>query len=108
MALSNIFREPRREIIETLVGVGVIILGACLVFYPDYRFGLWFNAHCVSDSSGPHDVLGIGLGMFFGLGAPILGFLVLTLIAVAIHAVGESLCDALDRRGLRLRPTQRW
>ena len=37
MALSNIFREPRREITETLVGVGVVILPV----YVNYRLGAW-------------------------------------------------------------------
>ena len=37
MALSNIFREPRREIVETIVGL--ITVGAFM--YVDYKFSCW-------------------------------------------------------------------
>ena len=39
MALSNMLREPRREIIETVVGFGAVVLALGL----DYGFALWLE-----------------------------------------------------------------
>lgn len=54
MALSNILREPRREIIETLVGIAIFIIPV----YLDYRFGLWFE----KATGGPRGAWGPGHG----------------------------------------------
>lgn len=89
MALNNIFREPRREITETIVG-GVII-GACLG--GDYLLGRW-----IADQLG-HD-LPVAIGMLLGAIAATLAVLGLFLA----HWLGEDICDRLEDRGIRLRP----
>lgn len=91
MALTNIFREPRREITEFVVGIAVV--GAIGV--PDYYFATWFEAV----SNGCPWPLGMIIGAAAGL--------CLVLAAIATHALGEGICDTLDRRGLRLRPANR-
>lgn len=95
MALSNIFREPRREITESIVGIVLVglLLGA------DYRFATWFEVATGGDGKGcPWPI-----GLIFGAGAAF--FLVIA--AVATHQIGDSICNALDRRGLQLRPINR-
>ena len=95
MALSNIFREPRREITESVAGVAVVIA----VLLPAFLFGLWFQRVAL-----PHNVVqGRILGTLFGaiLSAVCLGALFFT------HFVGEGICDALANRGLELRPKVR-
>lgn len=103
MALSNIFNEPRREITETVVGflvffsVGVgVHLGA-----------VWWRAHELEKGgviSGEEFAL-MHVYVFLGLGV---AMLVLPFVLVLIHTVGEGLCDWLGRRGLELRPKERY
>ena len=100
MALSNIFREPRREITES--AVGLTIVGG--VAYADYRFGVWFE----------HATTGLGslacpcaLGMLIGPLGAVLAALMSFLILVATHELGDAICNILARRGLELRPKQR-
>ena len=80
MALSNVFREPRREVTETLVGAGV---------------------------AGAFLCPGLLLAM---LGAPImlaaltlLGAIGVAAAIICIHELGEAGCDALARGGVELR-----
>lgn len=95
MALSNILNEPRREITETLIGLVPIVA----LLYCDYRFALWFQAFTGGPEKGcpwPGGLL-IGLLIFmFGL-----------LLLLAIHFVGEEICDALANRGFDPRPKVR-
>lgn len=97
MALSNIFREPRREITETVVGVAFVALpiGA------DALFGRWFAYHVAERPSEWFSMLVIG--MLVGM----MGLLLTIGAAMFIHLVGEDLCNALDDRGIRLRPVRR-
>ena len=97
MALSNIFREPRREIVETLVGVAAISVPVWL----DYRFAVWFQEMTSLPNS-----LGCPLpvGMFFGLILAVLGAIVL----VTVHTLGDLVCGALQNIGIHLRPRQRY
>lgn len=39
MALSNIFREPRREITESAIGLGIFAAAA----WADYHFAVWLQ-----------------------------------------------------------------
>ena len=102
MALSNIFREPRREITESAVGT-VVAVG---LLAADYRFGWWFQE--ALQSSGAH-----GPGYYDGVW--ILGMVIglLTIIAaypvffIFPHFVGETICDFLADRGIELRPKRR-
>lgn len=98
MALSNILREPRREITETVIGfalVGGYLIGDCrLASYvgptldPDYPKD-WFADIVV--------LMAIGL-LLTVLSVPLMFF---------IHFVGEEVCNALRRRGLDPRPVRR-
>jgi hypothetical protein len=91
VALSNIFREPRREITETLVGL--LVIG--ILVASDTAFGVWLHAHFMTT---PVE-LGMLLGLFFG-GAIISVF-------VIFHNVGEDICNWLERNGVYLRPRNR-
>lgn len=95
MALSNIFREPRREITESAVG---LMLCAAYVFL-DYCFAVWFR----SATGGTHDGCPWSLGMILGVGLSLLFFGLL----LATHALGEFACGSLARRGVELRPKRR-
>lgn len=97
MALSNIFREPRREIVETAVGflvVSVLIGGFVWV---DYYFAHWFWT-IVGDPSMPL-FIAYGVG-FLAIGVACLGILI-------VHEVGDGICNSLQRRGIHLRPCVR-
>lgn len=91
MALSNIFREPRREITETLVGIVAAIVFMVLPCY----FGSWLSHF----KDGPPLLLGAMLGLALE------GFVVGMFFF--IHFIGEEVCDWLDDRGLALRPRNR-
>lgn len=97
MALSNIFREPRREIVETAVGFAFL----ALPIFADYKFAVWFN-HV---TTGPTKVgCPWPLGMFLGLVTLAVSLLVL----FVIHDIGDNVCNAFARRGIYLRPKQRY
>lgn len=99
MALSNIFREPRREITETLVGIAALLVPLFL----DYCFALWLQASEGMDKNGEYK-WPWPAGMFLGF---FLFFLALVVLGLA-HWMGEKTCDALARRGLNLRPPRRY
>ena len=98
MALSNILKEPRREITEQLVGTLVIfalpVADAIFAHYAprpsDYTF--W-------------DMMGTGLclGIILALGAA-----AVTIVAKIVHAIGEETCNALEAYGVHLRPRRRY
>lgn len=96
MALSNICKEPRREITESLVGIGIV----AGVVYGDYLLAKGiFGIHpdrfdFVLVMVLIPIVLAIGSLFSFGL-------LHLT------HAVGEGICNSLADHGLELRPKNR-
>ena len=102
MALSNIFREPRREITESCLGI--ILLGGYIA--ADAAFGVWLQNRCgferFSDGSVWHHVPW-GLGMLIGIGITV-AFVAVLLIT---HEIGEGVCDALAERGVELRPKVR-
>lgn len=97
MALSNIFREPRREITESVLGIAPLAVW----LYVDYHLSVAIEA-AVGPGNLPWQAamflltLGLGASLFF-----------LTLLALATHALGETICNALARRGLELRPKNR-
>lgn len=95
MALSNIFREPRREITESVMGIAIFLA----LLWPDYRFALWFQ----DLTGGPERGVPVIMGLFAGAtaGAACVALLFFT------HFVGEEVCEWLDDRGLRLRPRNR-
>jgi hypothetical protein len=99
MALSNIGREPRREITESAVGLAAF----GLFVWADYEFAIWFEG---ATRGFPVEAAGgcpWPIGMFFGLIAAMLAFLAL----FVTHALGEGICNALQRNGIHLRPRVR-
>jgi undecaprenyl pyrophosphate phosphatase UppP len=99
MALSNIFREPRREITETLLG---IILAVALV-WGDILLALSIANHTPQKET-TSDIVGLALIIpVTVVPAVIMGWGLL----MATHFLGEKFCDFLARRGLDPRPKQR-
>jgi hypothetical protein len=100
MALSNVFREPRREITEQLVGT--IIVGAFSLV--DYKFAAWsLIGYVPRGDEAPYGVM-FAFAMFVGALICPLAFALLTIV----HFVGDKVCGWLDQRGLRLRPKERY
>ena len=91
MALSNILKEPRREITEQLVGTLVIFAlpVADAIFA---RYAPW-----------PSDYTFWDLGIILALGVA-----AMVIVADMIHAIGEATCNALEARGVHLRPRRRY
>lgn len=102
MALSNILREPRREITEQAVG-SVVVIGF-LALIP--IAGLVMSLICdgTTEVSWSEFALCCLLGSF----GFTLGFVLIAVLVVVAHEIGEYVCAALDRRGIYLRPTQRY
>lgn len=101
MALSNIFREPRREITESVVG----LVAVALPVYGDFLFAKWFQ-EATTPSNGPGCPwpIGMALGILIVIGTA----LFVTAAVYLTHAIGDSICNVLQRRGLHLRPRQRY
>ncbi len=99
MALSNIFKEPRREITESAVGVLAIL--SFLV--GDWFFALWLNT--TQDQQG--NVCPIPLGLLLGVLAAGIVYCLGFMFVLGTHALGEAICNALERNGVRLRPVRR-
>src|SRR6185295_6238663 len=103
MALSNIFREPRREITESAVGIGVFAL---LYAAPGTVFAMWLGPYIAGGDCGiTCSAILAGLVIW-----PV--FLTATVLSSAAvlfvtHEIGEELCDSLERRGVHLRPRNR-
>jgi hypothetical protein len=98
MALSNIFREPRREITESVVGIaaaGAVIGGG---LWLDYEAALWLGASKAD---------GICLCMaFLPLGVILTAILLMSVLELT-HDLGDKLCTRLEAAGIYLRPRQR-
>lgn len=102
MALSNIFKEPRREITESAVGIGVVF-GA---LWADYAFAVWLQdvAGYVQYADGTRwNKIHWVFGMLLGPAVAVLAFALLWLT----HEIGDGLCNALQARGIHLRPRVR-
>lgn len=99
MALSNILKEPRREITES--GLGILFIGG--LAYLDFLFGRYLH----NLASHPDD-MPIPVGMIVGV-AGIAGFIIGVMgILYFTHFVGEQLCGWLAKRGLEIRPKTRY
>lgn len=103
MALSNIFREPRREITESAVGmfVGCGFVGA--IGFSDYWVATWFYQATGSEHGG----CPVPLGMVLGLMTLVVLSPVIFLFVFLTHELGDAICNGLDQLGLRLRPINR-
>lgn len=95
MALSNIFREPRREMIESIVGLSA--LGA--LAYGDYHLAVWFH-----EVTKPIGACPVPIGMILGVVAAVAAIAAL----FATHSFGEWVCNSLAQRGYELRPKRRY
>ncbi len=112
MALSNIFREPQREITET--AIGVLVVGPILImtyivghFFADLT---WNPQHIRGDNGAlevcPYPVW-LGVMCILSAIAGLITFGVSSLIAIITHDIGEGICDKLQRDGIHLRPRNR-
>lgn len=102
MALSNMIKEPQREITETLVG----FLIAAPFVYVDVLFAQWFVVSIPALAEVENAVVQVMcllLGMAAGAAVIAIFFGVLAII----HDIGESLCTALEGRGVQMRPRER-
>jgi hypothetical protein len=98
MALSNIIKEPQREITETLVGV-VALLPPCYVIYKvGNRMALDMK---------PHNVIEWVAVYFFA--AAVIAVAVFTVGGALklIHTIGEEISDTLQLHGIHIRPKRR-
>lgn len=101
MALSNMGREPRRELTESAVGLVVCAVVLGLWLPADYWFAEVLKQATLSDPGGPCPIT---LGMFLGAFTTVcLIFMGITLVHLT-HYWGEKICDALARHGYELRP----
>jgi hypothetical protein len=102
MALSNMLNEPRREITETAMGIGLV----CLPVGLDYFGVLWLR-----DPADPNPVWVwmLLIPTAVAAGVVLLGVAVLAVLGCSflVHAAGEVICDFLEDRGLYLRPRTR-
>jgi hypothetical protein len=101
MALSNIRREPRREITESAIGIVALVL----FLWGDYRFSAWFY---LFTGGAAHNGCPWQVGMFLGPLFIVVLVLVGLGLAYGTHALGELICDAFADGGLELRPKQRY
>lgn len=99
MALSNIFREPRREITESMVGmtVFVIVAGVALII-------AWHLADSIvaQDPGAPFPLI-----VFFMLIIEAIVSVLAVELVFVTHGIGEAICNALARRGVEFRPKRR-
>ena len=95
MALSNVLREPRRELIEQ--GLGVLVIAGFIGL--DY-FGA-LQIYRLIDGANSGD---FAFALFLATLAIPIGFLSL----LVIHLIGEIICDLMADRGYDPRPTNRY
>jgi ABC-type Fe3+ transport system permease subunit len=97
MALSNIFREPRRELIEQGIGT-LVVLGIVAGWCAVGTVICWVDRYPLSNSTAE-------FAASMALALPVIA------LAVAIlflsHALGEWACNRLEAAGIHLRPRQR-
>ena len=97
MALSNIFREPRRELIEQAYGTAAVVA----------VLGAWFTLAAVLCRLYDGAFFPNASEFLFALFqvAAVVAFLCLVLSIV--HDIGESICNSMAKRGRDPRPRQR-
>lgn len=100
MALSNIFKEPRREITESAIGILVALGSIAITAVAVYYTGVFM--HYVAPKSQLEDCVALAIIV---LPTCVLGILGL---ALATHSIGESVCASLAKRNLDPRPRQRY
>lgn len=106
MALSNIWREPRREITESAIGMAVATPPIVAVVWSAAWFAKW---------SGPENTVGscppwffrFFIGVVLASAALATVYFVLMGLLVWTHGIGEDVCAFLARRGKDPRPKVR-
>lgn len=99
MALSNIKKEPRREITESTLGI-VAVVG--LVFL-DYKASSFLSNLTKSTANGEIFLIMITIPLLLIVVAAIsVGFLYFT------HFVGEEICAMMAKLNIDPRPKQRY
>src|SRR3954463_6782832 len=99
MALTNIFREPRREITEQVVGAALVVPAIVLCVWATVYFGGSVYA-CPALKESP---------CWIGAAVTLPAILLAIIIGLTvIHGIGDAACNALQRRGLHLRPRVRY
>lgn len=101
MALKNIFNEPRREIVEQVVGMGAVLIGIAAFCLADN----WI-AHALIEGD-PYGNLGVGAARAISVVILMVGIIAVAVFTVLAHEIGDSICNAFQARGIHLRPRNR-
>lgn len=96
MALSNIGKEPRREITESVIGIGVVVG----YIFADYFVVSWLMSGAQNHTD---QVVGTVLGMLGGIVLVPISILFL----LATHALGDGICNWFAALGADPRPRRR-
>jgi hypothetical protein len=97
MALSNVLREPRRELIEQ--GFGILVAGGFVGI--DYIAASLIYANLM----GPTHMTG---DFVFAVFIAAVSIIFVGFAFVLIHWVGEGVCNSMARRGYDPRPETRY
>lgn len=95
MALSNIIRQPRRELTESAMGILVSAVVIGILYLPGYYLGSWFQEATIGPSPD--------LIWLWTLIAMVLLFFGGWIVLLITHSVGERFCNNLANRGIELR-----
>lgn len=99
MALSNIKREPRREITEQVVGILTLcFVGWFIWSVPPKLFPV------MNTLDAPDRVLAVFLSAF----VTVFGIFLLVGLVYFMHFIGEVVCGLLADMGLEVRPKRRY
>ena len=101
MALSNMKNEPRREIIESVMGI--LLFGSFLLC--DFLLSRWIVSF---DRKAPHDGGDIFICMFLVPIAGFLGWIILYGLALLTHSLGEDILAFIAKLGWDPRPVTRF
>ena len=99
MALSNIFKEPRRELTEQAIGTGAVLMGIAAFCLADN----WLADSLVRQDS-PGEWWGARV---LAVGVLIIGAILTRGLTLLAHQIGDSICNAFQARGIHLRPRNR-
>ena len=103
MALSNIFREPRREITEQVFGTAAVGIPIAFVWWASGQVpDGWYDATSTLGYIAERGLTMLGIAV-----AGAIGLIIVVGLALLTHSVGEDICNALARRGADPRPRQR-
>lgn len=105
MALSNMLKEPRRELTESGMGIFAVIALYCV---PGLIFAQWLGPKL---ASGPNEACQETCSIILS-GILIWPFVLSATIGLVYftHFIGEEICDSLQNNGIHLRPKRelRW